>query len=203
MTIHIHKGDLPKDVTFTGAVAVDAEMMGLNFFRDRLCVVQLSAGDGDAHLVQIGKDQESAPNLQRVLEDPNLVKIFHFARYDLAAFQVWLGIHCAPVYCTKTASRLIRTFTDKHGYRILVKEILGVEIQKDEQSSDWGADQLTVKQQEYAASDVYYLHRIKDKLDDMLAREGRQDLAQACFDFLPVRALLDISGWNDFDIFAH
>lgn len=203
MTIHIHKGDLPNDVTFTGAVAVDAEMMGLNFFRDRLCVVQLSAGDGSAHLVQIGKDQDSAPNLKRVLEDEKVTKIFHFGRYDLAALQIWLDIQCAPVYCTKTASRLVRTFTDKHGYRFLVKELLGIEIQKDEQCSDWGAETLTPKQQEYAASDVLYLHRIKDKLDEMLVREGRQDLAQACFDFLPIRALLDISGWNDFDIFAH
>jgi ribonuclease D len=203
MTIHVHKGDLPAAVKLGNVIAVDCEMMGLDFHRDRLCLVQLSDGQGDAHLVQIAKGQQTAPRLQTVMEDRGTVKIFHYARLDLAYFHVALGIAVQNIYCTKTASRLVRTFTDKHGLKYLVKEILGQELIKDEQSSDWGADTLTDKQKEYAASDVLYLHKIKAALDTMLKREGRMDLARACFDFLPNRALLDISGWNDIDIFAH
>jgi ribonuclease D len=203
MTIFVHKGDLPKEIKFTGSVAVDAEMMGLNLMRDRLCLVQLSAGDGDAHLVQIAQDQTEAPNLQAVLEDPKLVKIFHFARMDVASLNAWLNINVAPVYCTKIASRLCRTFTDKHGLKDVVRDLLGVEISKQQTSSDWGASELTEDQKAYAASDVFYLHRVKEILDAMLAREDRTDLAQACFDFLSVRAALDLSGWADTDIFAH
>lgn len=203
MAIFVHKGDLPADVTFKGAVAVDTETMGLNLLRDRLCLVQLSDGNGDAHLVQIAQDQTEAPNLQAVMEDPEVIKIFHFARFDVAMLNVWLGIDCGPIYCTKIASRLVRTFTDKHGLKYLARELTGIDLNKQEQSSDWGAAELTPEQKEYAASDVLYLHKIKDVLDGMLAREGRTELAQACFEFLPTRVALDIVGWDDLDIFAH
>lgn len=203
MTIHIHKNDIPATLKFGPIVAVDCEMMGLDFNRDRLCLVQLSNGDGDAHLVQIGRDQDSTPNLQAVMEDPDITKIFHYGRLDMCYLWAHLEIGVINVYDTKIASRLCRTYTDKHGIRYLTKEILGVDLQKEEQSSDWGAEDLTDKQKEYAASDVLYLHKIKAALDVMLEREGRDALAQACFEFLPIRAQLDIAGWNDFDIFAH
>lgn len=203
MTIYVHQGDLPASVQFTGSVAVDTETMGLNLQHNRLCLVQLSDGKGDAHLVQIGKGQKSAPNLKAVMEDKKMTKIFHFARFDVAMMKIWLGIDVAPLYCTKIASRLVRTFTDKHGLKYLAKDLIDLELSKQEQSSDWGAAELTDKQKEYAASDVLHLHKLKAILDDMLAREGRTELAQACFDFLPTRAALDIAGWNDIDIFAH
>ncbi len=203
MTIHIHKGDLPTSLALGSLIAVDCEMMGLDFNRDRLCLVQLSSGDGNAHLVQIAKNQDSAPHLQAILENADITKIFHYARLDLAYLWVQLNIGTANIYDTKIASRLARTYTDKHGLKYLTKEILGVELQKEEQSSDWGADILTDKQKEYAASDVFYLHKIKAALDIMLERESRDLMAQACFDFLPVRAQLDVVGWNDIDIFAH
>lgn len=203
MTISVHQGDLPANVTFTGAVAVDCEMMGLNTLRDRLCLVQLSSGDGSAHLVQIAQGQSSAPNLKRVLEDQKTIKIFHFARSDLATLKQWLNIDCGPVYCTKTASRLCRTFTDRHGLKDVVRDLLGIEVSKQQQTTDWGAPGLTDEQKEYAASDVLHLHKVMDLLTVMLVREGRMELAQACFDFLPTRAALDIAGWDDLDIFAH
>ena len=202
MTNHLHRGDLPSNVSFKGSVAVDTETMGLRLHRDRLCVVQLSAGDGHAHIVQIIPGQPS-PNLAKIFADPTLVKIFHFARFDLAMIQKHLGVRCAPVYCTRTASRLTRTNTDKHGLKDLCKEILGVEMSKQQQSSDWGADTLSEAQIDYAASDVLYLHALKAKLDDMLAREGRTALAEACFRFLPARAALDLAGWPEIDILAH
>jgi ribonuclease D len=203
MTITVHKGDLPADLKLGNLIAVDCEMMGLDFNRDRLCLVQLSSGDGNTHLVQIAKGQKTAPRLQALMEDKSVTKIFHYARLDMAYFIVALGVKVQGVYCTKLASRLVRTFTDKHGLKYLVKEFLGQELIKDEQSSDWGADELTDKQKDYAASDVLYLHKIKDVLDGMLAREGRKALAQSCFDFLPTRAALDVAGWNDIDLFAH
>ncbi len=203
MTIYLHSQDLPAGLRFGPALAVDTETMGLNLAHDRLCLVQLSDGNGDAHLVQIAKGQSAAPNLGAVLEDPNITKIFHFARFDLAALKIWLHIHTRNIYCTKIASRLVRTFTDKHGLKYLAKDLIDLEMSKQEQSSDWGAPNLTDKQKEYAASDVLHLHKIKAILDEMLAREGRMELAQACFDFLPTRADLDIAGWNDIDIFAH
>lgn len=203
MAIYVHAGDLPADVKLSGAVAVDTETMGLNLHHNRLCLVQLSDGNGDAHLVQIAKGQKTAPRLQTVMQDKNTTKIFHFARFDVAMLKIWLGIDTRPIYCTKIASRLVRTFTDKHGLKYLTKDLIDVELSKAEQSSDWGAVALTDKQKEYAASDVLHLHKIKAILDEMLIREGRMDLAQACFDFLPTRAGLDIAGWNDIDIFAH
>lgn len=202
MANHLHRGDLPANVTFTGSIAVDSETMGLRIDRDRLCLVQVSAGNGDAHLVQIVPGQ-SAPRLTAVLADPNILKIFHFARFDLAMIAKHLGIRCAPVYCTRTASRLVRTNTDKHGLKDLCKELLGVEISKQQQSSDWGADALSSEQMDYAAADVLHLHKLKAEMDRLLAREKRADLAQACFDFLPDRAALDVAGWADEDIFAH
>jgi ribonuclease D len=202
MTNTLHRGDLPKNVTFSGAVAVDTETMGLRLHRDRLCLVQLSAGDGHSHLVQIIPGTPS-PNLAAVLADPNIVKIFHFARFDLAMIQRYLGVRCAPVYCTRTASRLVRTNTDKHGLKDLCRELLGVEMSKQQQSSDWGAPTLTPEQIEYAASDVLYLHRLKAEMERLVAREGRADLMDACMRFLPDRAALDLAGWADEDIFAH
>ncbi len=202
MTNHLHRGDLPANITFKSSVAVDTETMGLRLHRDRLCVVQLSGGDGHSHIVQIITGQP-APNLMKLFTDQQVLKIFHFARFDLAMIQKYLGVRCTPTYCTRTASRLTRTNTDKHGLKDLCKEILGVELSKQQQSSDWAADKLTQEQVDYAAADVLYLHRLKDELDKMLAREGRMALAQACFNFLPDRAALDIAGWADEDIFAH
>jgi len=202
MVNHLYKGDLPAGLDFGASVAVDSETMGLNTQRDRLCVVQLSAGDGNAHLVQLGANYD-APNLKRLLADPKVLKIFHFARFDVAAFQQWLGIETAPIYCTKIASRLTRTYTDRHGLKDLTRELIGVDLSKQQQSSDWGADELTEAQIAYAASDVLYLHALKEKLDAMLAREGRTGLAEACFKFLPARAALDLAGWPEIDILAH
>ncbi|HBB55960.1 MAG TPA: ribonuclease D [Hyphomonadaceae bacterium] len=203
MTIHFHRGDLPAHVRFSGSVAIDTEAMGLNVQRDALCLVQLSAGDGDAHVVQIERPFRGAPHLVALLADPEVLKIFHFGRFDIAMLAHHLSADIRPVYCTKIASRLVRTFTDKHGLKELVKEFVGVDLSKQQQSSDWGARDLTEAQIAYAASDVLYLHQIKARLDEMLAREGRQHLAQACFDFLPTRAALDIAGWPEIDIFAH
>jgi len=203
MTITLHKGDLPDGLDLGPVVAVDTEAMGLDPNRDDLCVVQLSAGDGDAHLVQLDRATFDCPNLKALLADAGTVKLFHFARFDVGMISKYLGVTCAPVYCTKIASRLVRTYTDRHGLKDLARELLGVDMSKQQQSSDWGADDLSPAQLDYAASDVLYLHQMKDKLDMMLAREGRADLAQACFDFLPTRAALDLAGWLDEDIFAH
>lgn len=202
MANHLHRGDLPANVTFKDSIAVDSETMGLRLERDRLCLVQLSGGDGNAHLVQILPGQKS-PRLAAVLADPKLLKIFHFARFDLAMIARHLGVRCAPVYCTRTASRLVRTNTDKHGLKDLCKELLGIEISKQQQTSDWGAETLSVDQLDYAATDVLYLHRLKAEMDKLLARENRIELATACFSFLPDRAALDVAGWADEDIFAH
>lgn len=202
MTNQLHRGDLAKGVAFTGSVAVDTETMGLRLHRDRLCLVQLSGGDGNAHLVQIIPGTPS-PNLAGILADPKIEKIFHFARFDLAMIQQYLGVQCAPVYCTRTASRLVRTNTDKHGLKDLCKELLGVELSKQQQSSDWAAATLTSEQIEYAASDVLYLHRLKAEMEKLVAREGRTALLEACLKFLPHRAALDLAGWADEDIFAH
>ena len=203
MTNYVHKGDLPTDVGFGDLVAVDSETMGLIPHRDALCVVQLSAGDGDAHLVQLDRQTYDAPNLKALLGDQKVVKIFHFARFDIAAFKHWLKVDTAPLYCTKIASRLCRTYTDRHGLKDITRELLNVDMSKQQQSSDWGAETLTDAQIEYAASDVLHLHALKEKLDDMLAREGRAGLADACFRFLPARAALDLEGWPEIDIFAH
>jgi len=203
MTIHFHRDDLPDTVDLGSVVAIDTETMGLNPHRDRLCLVQLSAGDGDAHLVQIQPGGAPATNLKRMLEDPAVLKLFHFARFDIAALNNGLGAATSPVYCTKIASRLCRTFTDRHSLRDLCRELLDVDISKQQQSSDWGADKLTEAQMTYAASDVLYLHRLRAQLDVMIAREGRTPMAQACFDFLPMRAALDLAGWPETDIFAH
>jgi len=202
VTNHLHRGDLPKNVTFAGSVAVDTETMGLRLHRDRLCLVQLSSGDGHAHLVQIVPGTPS-PNLAALFADPTLVKIFHFARFDLAMIQKYLGVRCAPVYCTRTASRLVRTNTDKHGLKDLCRELLDIELSKQQQSSDWGAGELTPEQVEYAASDVLYLHRLKAEMETLVEREGRTALLDACLRFLPDRAALDLAGWADEDIFAH
>jgi ribonuclease D len=204
VTVHLHEDDLPADVLAKGPVAVDTETMGLQPGRDRLCLVQISDGQGDEHLVRFGVNSDfAAPNLKVVLTDPSRVKLYHFARFDLASIQAYLHVMAEPVFCTKIASRLVRTYTDRHGLKDLVRELLGVEISKQQQSSDWGADILSDAQKEYAASDVRYLHRMKDILDPRLAREGRTALAQACFDFLPHRARLDLAGWPETDIFAH
>lgn len=204
MTVHFHEEDLPADVLAPGAVAVDTETMGLITPRDRLCVVQIADGVGDEHLVRFAPDSDyAAPNLRAVLADPERLKLYHFARFDLAAIRHYLGVVAAPVYCTKTASRLIRTYTDRHGLKELVRELLGHDISKQQQSSDWGAPELSDAQKDYAASDVRWLHQLRDKLDQRLAREGRTALAQACFDFLPHRAALDLAGWPEVDIFAH
>ena len=204
MANHLHEGDLP-DGALAGAtaVAVDSETMGLVLGRDPLCVVQLSAGDGDAHVVRLSLPDYHAPNLKRLLTDPAVLKIFHFGRFDIAMFQLHLKVLTAPVYCTKIASKIARTYTDRHGLKEIAKELLGVDMSKAQQSSDWGAPQLTPEQVAYAASDVTSLHRLMAKLDEMLAREGRTDLAKACFDFLPHRAALDVAGWPEIDIFAH
>jgi len=201
--IDLHHGDLPDGLDFGPSVAVDTETMGLRVARDRLCVVQLSAGDGTAHLVQLNDGRYEAPNLKRLLADPDTLKLFHFARFDLATLRHWLGVDCRPVYCTKIASKLVRTFTDRHGLKDLCQDLLGVGLSKQQQSSDWGAPALTQQQQAYAASDVLHLHALRQALDEMLAREGRTEMAQACFDFLPMRARLDLAGWEDVDIFAH
>ena len=205
MAVHLHQEDLPADVRFAaGPIAVDTEAMGLNFGRDRLCLVQLSDGKGDEHLVQFSRVSDySAPNLKALLADPGRLKLYHFARVDIGIMQSYLGIMAAPLYCTRTASRLVRTYTDRHGLKDLVKELLNHELSKQQQTSDWGADELTDAQRDYAASDVRYLHALKEKLDERLEREERVELAQACFNFLPTRALLDVSGWPDQDIFAH
>ncbi len=203
MSIVLHKGDLPDDVDFGDSVAIDTETMGLDPHRDRLCLVQLSAGDGDCHLVQIPAEGRNAPNLTRLLADRKILKLFHFARFDIAALGHGLGVECAPVYCTKIASRLVRTYTDRHGLKDLCRELLGVDLSKQQQSSDWGAAELTQAQMTYAASDVLHLHALKEKLDQMLVREGRMHLAEAAFNFLPIRAELDLAGWEDQDIFAH
>jgi ribonuclease D len=199
----LHDADLPDDIDFGASVAVDSETMGLRLGRDPLCVVQLSTGNGDAHLVQLRRDTYDAPNLKRLLTDPKILKIFHFGRFDIAMFALHLGVVTAPVYCTKIASKLARTYTDRHGLKDLVRELLTTEISKAQQSSDWGAAVLSADQIAYAASDVLHLHALKARLDVMLAREGRAELAQACFDFLPSRAQLDVAGWEDIDVFAH
>jgi ribonuclease D len=203
MTIRLHRGDLPDLSRYKNAVAIDTETMGLDPHRDRLCVVQLSPGDGSADVVQIPPTQRDAPNLKRLLADTSVVKIFHFARFDITSLFHAFGVMPTPVYCTKIASRLSRTYTDKHGLKDLVREVLGVDLSKQQQSSDWGATDLTEAQVSYAASDVLHLHALKDKLDAMLAREGRTELAAACFSFLPHRARLDLAGWAAEDIFAH
>ncbi|MEQ8604981.1 MAG: ribonuclease H-like domain-containing protein [Marivibrio sp.] len=203
MTIHLHDGDLPPDVSFGDSVAIDTETQGLNPLRDRLCLVQLSAGDGVCHLVKFAPDAYQAPNLKRLLADASVLKIFHFARFDVAVIRHWLGVELTPVYCTKIASKLVRTYTDRHGLSALAKELCEIDMSKQQQSSDWAAPDLSPAQLEYAASDVLYLHRIKATLDAMLAREGRTRLAEACFEFLPTRAALDLAGWSETDIFAH
>lgn len=203
MAITVHKNDLPADLNFGTSVAVDSETLGLKTFRDKLCVVQLSAGDGDAHLVQLDRSSYDCPNLKAVLTDPAVEKIFHFARFDVAAFRHYLGVDTTPIYCTKIASKLVRTYTDRHGLKDLCRELLDMDMSKQQQSSDWGADTLSDAQQAYAASDVLSLHKLKARLDAMLAREGRTALAQSCFDFLPTRVALDLAGWADEDIFAH
>ncbi|HRW14961.1 ribonuclease D [Amaricoccus sp.] len=203
MANHLHRGDLPDGLDLGPVVAIDSETMGLVPARDRLCVVQLSSGDGEAHLVQIAADQEAAPNLVRMLGNPEQLKLFHFGRFDIAVLLHRFGVLTAPVYCTKIASRLVRTYTDRHGLRDLLREVLEVDISKHQQSSDWGAADLSPAQIDYAASDVLHLHALRDALDSRLAREGRTALAQACFDFLPHRAALDVAGWDEQDIFAH
>jgi ribonuclease D len=204
MTVYLHEEDLPAGVLAAGSVAIDTETMGLVTPRDRLCVVQISDGQGDEHLVRFAPGSAyDAPNLRAIVADPARIKLFHFGRFDIAALQHYLGVLATPVYCTKIASRLIRTYTDRHGLKELVRELLGQEISKQQQSSDWGAPTLSDAQKDYAASDVRYLHRLKDELDRRLVREGRMELAQACFDFLPNRALLDLAGWPEIDIFAH
>jgi ribonuclease D len=204
MSVHFHEEDLPAGVLADGPVAVDTETMGLQLGRDRLCLVQIADGRGDEHLVRFGAGSDySAPNLKAVLADRSRLKLYHFARFDLASIRAYLGVMAEPVYCTKTASRLIRTYTDRHGLKDLVRELLSIEISKQQQTSDWGAPTLTDAQKDYAASDVRHLHALKEKLDERLTREGRMGLAQACFDFLPHRSLLDLAGWAEEDIFAH
>jgi ribonuclease D len=203
MKIKLHKNDLPDGLDLGSIVAIDSETLGLNPFRDRLCLVQLSSGDGTAHAVQFAPGEYAAPNLKRMLADPKVLKLFHYARFDMGMFRRYLGVMTAPVYCTKIASKLVRTYTDRHGLKDLVKELLNVDLSKEQQSSDWGAPELSDKQLAYAASDVAHLHRLKEVLDGMLAREGRTALAKACFDFLPGRVDLDLGGWSELDIFAH
>jgi ribonuclease D len=203
MAIRLHQGDLPDLSLYGREVAIDTETMGLVPGRDRLCVVQLSPGDGSADIVQIGKGQERAPNLEKLLTAPGVTKIFHYARFDVAVLKQRFGIEVGPIYCTKIASKLIRTYTDRHGLKDLARELLGVDLSKQQQSSDWGAEKLIDAQLDYAASDVLYLHDLKRHLDRMLEREGRRELAQKCFDFLPTRADLDLLGWPEIDIFAH
>jgi ribonuclease D len=204
VTIHLYKTDLPDGLDLGPVVAIDTETMGLDPRRDRLCLVQLSSGDGNAHLVQIARGQRRAPNLERLLKNPKVLKLFHFGRFDIAALKAAFGVTCQPVYCTKIAAKLTRTFTDRHGLKYLLQELLGVDVSKQQQTSDWGAEVLSEAQQDYAASDVLYLHRLKAELDARLDREGRTALAQACYRFLPVRAELDLLGWgDDTDVFAH
>jgi ribonuclease D len=203
MAIKLYKGDLPAGLDLGNTVAVDTETLGLIPRRDKLCLVQLSSGDGNAHLVQLDRAAYEAPRLKALLADPAVTKIFHFARFDVAALKHYLGVDTAPVYCTKIASKLTRTYTDKHGLKDLIKELLGVELNKQQQSSDWGAHMLSDAQKQYAAQDVLYLHELKARLDQMLEREGRAGLAKACFDFVPVRAALDLGGWTEEDVFAH
>jgi ribonuclease D len=203
MKVKLYQGDLPDGLNLGPVVAIDTETLGLNPFRDRLCLAQMTGGDGVCHMVRFAAGRYDAPNLKRMLADPAVLKLFHFARFDIAMFRRWLGVDVRPVYCTKIASKLVRTYTDKHGLKDLVRELLGVELSKEQQSSDWGARELSEKQLAYAANDVAHLHQLKDALDAMLAREGRTDLAQACFDFLPSRAELDLAGWDEVDIFAH
>ena len=203
MAVHFHEGDLPDGLDLGALVAIDSETMGLQPHRDRLCVVQLSAGDGDAHLVRFARGRYDAPNLKALLADPARTKLFHFGRFDIAVMRHYLGVLAQPVYCTKIASKLVRTYTDRHGLKELCRELLDIDLSKLQQSSDWGADTLSAEQRDYAASDVLYLHQIKARLDAMLAREERTAMAQACFDFLPQRAELDLAGWSEIDIFSH
>ncbi|MEO1680895.1 MAG: ribonuclease D [Pseudomonadota bacterium] len=203
MTVSLYQNDLPDGLDLGDVVAVDCEAMGLIPHRDRLCLVQLSSGDGSAHLVQIAPGQGEAPNLMRLLADGDVLKLFHYGRFDIALLQHTFGVVTAPVYCTKIASKLVRTYTDRHGLKNLLQELLEIDISKQQQSSDWGAGELSDAQQAYAASDVFYLHRLKEVLDARLVREGRMEMAQACFDFLPTRAQLDLAGWPEIDIFAH
>ncbi len=204
MAIHLHKNDLPDGLNLGPIVAIDTETMGLNPRRDRLCLVQLSRGDGNAHLVQIARGQKSAPNLEKLLTDPAVIKLFHFGRFDIAAMKQAFGVTTAPVWCTKVAAKLVRTFTERHGLKYLLNELVGVDVSKQQQTSDWGAANLTDAQKDYAASDVLYLHRLKSALETILIREDRLDLAQRCFDFLPTRAELDLMGWDEpNDIFHH
>jgi ribonuclease D len=203
MAIKLYKGDLPPGLDFGSSVAVDTETLGLVPRRDKLCLVQLSAGDGNAHLVQLDRASYDAPNLKALFANPAVTKIFHYARFDVAVIRYYLGVDVAPLYCTKIASRLTRTYTDRHGLKDLVKELLGIELNKQQQSSDWGAHMLSDPQKQYAAQDVLYLHELKSRLDQMLAREGRETVAKACFDFIPTRAALDLSGWTEEDVFAH
>jgi len=203
MTVHLHKGDLPDDLDLGPVVAVDSETLGLSLVRDALCVVQLSAGDGDAHVVQLDRKTYDCPNLKALLANEKIEKIFHFGRFDIAMFQRDLGVTTRPVFCTKIASKLVRTYTDRHGLKDVTRELVGVDLSKQQQSSDWGAEDLSPAQLDYAASDVLHLHELKNKLTDMLIREGRLDMAEACFGFLPWRARLDLAGWDETDIFAH
>ncbi len=203
MTVHHHRGDLPAGLSFPNGVAVDTETLGLSLVRDALCVVQLSAGDGNAHVVQLERPGYDCPNLKALLSDPGVEKILHFARFDVAMVRRHLGVALTPVFCTKIASKLARTYTDRHGLKDVARELVGIELSKQQQSSDWGAQTLSPAQLEYAASDVLHLHALRDRLSDMLAREGRLDLARACFAFLPTRAELDLGGWAEADIFAH
>lgn len=203
MTVHYHKGDLPSDVDLGAVVAVDTETLGLSLTRDPLCVVQLSAGDGTAHVVQLDRSSYDCPNLKALLGSPDILKIFHFARFDVAMVMKYLGVELNPVFCTKIASKLCRTYTDRHGLKDVTRELIGVDMNKQQQSSDWGADTLSDAQLNYAASDVLHLHKLRDRLTGMLEREGRMEMAQACFDFLPTRARLDLAGWPETDIFAH
>lgn len=203
MANYLYKNDLPDGLDLGPVVAIDCETMGLNPHRDRLCLIQMSGGDGNCHLIQVERGQTEAPNLAKLLEDPKVLKLFHFGRFDIAAMYHAFGALAAPVYCTKIASKMVRTFTDRHGLKYLLQELVGVDISKQQQQSDWGAEVLTDAQMDYAASDVLYLHRLKSELDAKLAREGRTELAQACFDFLPTRAKLDLIGWPEIDIFSH
>jgi len=203
MTVHLHEGDLPDDLDLGPEVAVDSETMGLRFRRDPLCVVQLSAGDGDAHVVRLNRPDYDCRNLKRLMADRDILKIFHFGRFDIGMVELHLGVETGPVYCTKIASKLARTYTDRHGLKDVARELAGIDLSKAQQSSDWGAAELSQAQLEYAASDVLHLHVIRDRLNEILIREGRMALAQACFDFLPTRARLDLAGWDEMDIFAH
>lgn len=203
MTVHYHKGDLPSDVDLGPVVAVDTETLGLSLTRDPLCVVQLSSGDGNAHVVQLDRSSYDCPNLKALLSSPDVLKIFHFARFDVAMVMKYLGVELNPVFCTKIASKLCRTYTDRHGLKDVTRELIGVDMNKQQQSSDWGAETLSDAQLNYAASDVLHLHALRERLTAMLEREGRMEMAQACFDFLPTRARLDLAGWPETDIFAH